>query len=582
MRSGSGHLIFFLLLLFYITFIQTIGPSREFDNFFVSLVGVICCLSIVRNKNNFHNSYIYSLTTLTLFGTLFFYPESFLILNISLAWWVALTIKKITRFNEGVFSYWPYFCFAVALIGFISYKNNDYTIYTFPLNWHNQSCIFLATSIPFYLLKIFKSKKNIETIRDSIFLLFIFYCIYLTDSKAGIALSFISLFSLPWVLEKCVSKDMKKIFFLSVPVLVILVFRFTDFFQNLIQDFSFRSRLAYFSASFEMGKSNPFSGVGWGQFKYHYPSFQTDIEYATNDPHSWIFRAWAEGGFLGLILVFLLLSSFFKVFGNKKMQPKNKCFIVASAMILIHGLVDFHATFIPIPLMLGFFWGSSSENNERKASIFEKKKIIKFLPISAGFVFCVLSLGRYMSPSECAQEEFSHQCIDRYFERGFGSLDSSEDIQKIFKFSNNLTFSHVRRIVENRSYFPKNISVRQSLLALQYPQNTFITKSERLTIAQELNSIDPMNRPEVVLMLVNEMWPPVGELEKREIMNIIDNILETWPNFKDKEEIFSFKLDARKRGLNVIFSKLWEIKSILSEEETEREAALEKSKNFLN
>ena len=159
-------------------------------------------------------------------------------------------------------------------------------------------------------------------------------------------------------------------------------------------------------------------------------------------------------------------------------------------------------------------------------------------------------------------------------------MDSSEDIQKIFKFSNSLTFSHVRRIVENRSYFPKNISVRQSLLALQYPQNTFITKSERLIIAQELNSIDPMNRPEVVLMLVNEMWPPVGESEKREIVSIIDNILEIWPDFKNAEEIFSFKLDARKRGLNIIFSKLWEIKSILEKEKSQKDLALMESKKF--
>ncbi len=582
MRSGSGHLIFFLLLLFYITFIQTIGPSREFDIFFVSLVGVICCLSIARNKNNFQNSYIYLLTTLILFGTLFFYPESFLILNVSLIWWVALTIKKITRFNKGIFNYWPYFCFAIALTGFISYKNNDYTIYTFPLNWHNQSCILLATSIPFYLLKIFKSKKNIEVVRDSIFLVFVFYCIYLTNSKAGVALSFISLFSLPWILGKGIFKKMKKILFFSSGLALFSIFGFPGFFQNLMQDFSFRSRLAYFSASFEMGKNNPFSGVGWGQFKYHYPSFQTDIEYATNDPHSWIFRAWAEGGFLGLILVFLLVFSFFKAFGNKNMKPENKCFIVAAAMILIHGLVDFHATFVPIPLILGFFWGSSSEKKERKMSRFSQEKIINFLPIYIGFIFCILSIGRYMNPRECGQEKFSHECIDKYLERGFGSLDSSEDIQKIFKFSNSLTFSHVRRIVENRSYFPKNISVRQSLLALQYPQNTFITKSERLIIAQELNSIDPMNRPEVVLMLVNEMWPPVGESEKREIVSIIDNILEIWPDFKNAEEIFSFKLDARKRGLNIIFSKLWEIKSILSEGEPERESALEKSKNFLN
>jgi len=580
-RSGSGHLIFFLLLFFYITFIQIIGPSREFDNFFVSLVGVICFLSIVRNKNNFQNSYIYSLATFILFGILFFYPESFLILNVSLIWWVSLTIKKITRFNKGVFNYWPYFCFAIALTGFISYKNNNYTIYTFPLNWHNQSCIFLATSIPFYLLKIFKSKKNIETVRNSIFLFFIFYCIYLTDSKAGIALSFISLFSLPWILGKGIFKNLKRILFFSVPVLLIFVFRFSGFFQNLIQDFSFRSRLAYFSASFEMGKNSPFSGVGWGQFKYHYPSFQTDIEYATNDPHSWVFRAWAEGGFLGLILVFLLVFSFFKIFRNKNIQPESKCFVVASAMILLHGLVDFHATFVPIPLMLGFFWGSSFGKKERKASVF-KNRVINFLPISIGFVFCILSLGRYMKPRECVEEKFSPQCIDKHFERGFGYLDSSEEIQKIFKFSNNLTFSHVRRIVENRSYFPKNITIRQSLLALQYPQNTFITKSERLIIAQELNSIDPMNRPEVVLMLVNEMWPPLGEFEKREIVNIVDNALEIWPDFKNSEEVFSFKLDARKRGLNIIFSKLWEIKSILSEEETERELALEKSKNFLN
>ncbi len=535
----------------------------------------------MKKKDNFQNSYIYSLATLSLLGTLFFYEESFLILNVSLIWWVALTIKKITRFSKKVFDYWPYFCFVIALIGFISYENNNYSIYTFPLNWHNQSCIFLATSIPFYLLKIFKSKNNVTAIRDSILCLFVFYCIYLTDSKAGISVSLISLLFVPWILEKSIFKNMKKILLFSIPALFIFLFKFTNLFQKLIEDFSFKSRLAYFSSSLEMGNINPFFGVGWGQFKYYYPSFQKKVEYATNDPHSWIFRAWAEGGFLGLLLVFFLIFSFLKLFKQSDIEKERKCFIVASAMILIHGLVDFHATFVPIPLILGFFWGAGLKVKKKKKSIFNKKKIINFLPLSLGFFLCILSLYRFTSPKECIREEFSNACIDKYFERGLGHLDSSEDIQKVFKFSDNLTFAHVRRIMDNRIYFPKNISIRQSLLALEYPQSTFVTKTERLTLAKELNSIDSINRPEITLMLVTEMWPPRNNLEKQEILSIIDDVFHTWPDFKNSEEIFSFKLDARKRGLNIIFSKLWEIKGILSEEKSERELALEKSKTFL-
>ena len=145
-----------------------------------------------------------------------------------------------------------------------------------------------------------------------------------------------------------------------------------------------------------------------------------------------------------------------------------------------------------------------------------------------------------------------------------------------------LKYSHVRQIVENRDRFSKNTSIRQSLLALENPQKGFISQQERLLIARELLLIDGINRPEFALIFATEASYFFGSDEslKNETLDVINSFLDEWPKFNSKEEVFSFKLDARSRKLDIVFAKLWEIKSILEKEKSQKDLALMESKKF--
>ena len=182
----------------------------------------------------------------------------------------------------------------------------------------------------------------------------------------------------------------------------------------------------------------------------------------------------------------------------------------------------------------------------------------------------------------CGDQLQKLQCTSNHLKVGFGVLSSSKHVEKVFESPEALKYSHVRQIVENRDRFPKNTNIRQSLLALENPQKDFINQEERLSIAKELLLIDSVNRPEFALIFATESWGAFGpnEILKKEILDSINLFLNEWPRFNDREEIFSFKLDARARKLDVVFANLWEIKSILESEKSQKDLALMESQKF--
>ncbi len=566
MRTLPGHLVFFIFLVFYIFCIQYFGPSQDFDTKIVAYIGILCSFCVVFFSSCFKNSFFYFLSTFLLLGSMvvdphYVWADPHYAWGTASLWWVSVTLSKIVSFDKRLFNFWPYFCLLASIIGFIYYEINNYPIYTFPFNWHNQSAIFLGTSIPFWVLKIYNKKNKQELLQSCSCMLFIFYCIFLTGSKAGIAVCFASLIFAASIFGFQDDKNifsgffsyLKKIRFFLIFGFVFLV---PKIYNNIVGDFSFQSRIAYFKGAFEMGLDNPLNGVGWGNFKFYYPQYQSKIEYAANDPHSWLFRAWAEGGFVGIILVFILVSSVLKIFKNLK-NNDEKCFFIAAVMILLHGLFDFHATFMPLPLLVGCFLGFSCRRKKRKSGfmhlfyINSKQGVGILMPAVCGFFFCLMTLNNIILKPQYPGKPYTH-------------------------------YAHIREMFENRNdpHLDKNIKIRQFLLALDEPQKSFITREERLLLSRELLLIDGINRPEFALIFANEsLLHPDLNLEQ-ETLNVIDSFLDEWPRFNDKEELFSFKLDARSRKLDIVFANLWEIKSILEKEKSQKDLALIESKKF--
>ena|GEM_PF-4659223 len=585
MRTLPGHLFFFVFLIFYIFSIQYFGPSQDFDSSIVAFIGLLLCGFIfLKSFTVFKNSFFYSLSSLLILTLAFFHDDFFHVLNVALLWWVSMTLSKVVSFDKKIFNFWPYFCLAISIVGLIYFKINNYPIYTFPFNWHNQSAILLGTSIPFWLLKIFNQKEKNKLLKNCFCLFFICYCVFLTGSKAGIAvclLFFIVSASLFNGLNdnNVISRFFS--FFQKIKIFLVFVFIFLvpKIYNNIVNDFSFQSRIAYFKGALEMGKDSFLTGVGWGNFKFHYPAFQSSIEYSANDPHSWLFRAWAEGGLFGVILLFVFIFSIFKIFKRIK-KNDEKCFFIAAVMILIHGLVDFHATFIPLPLLVGCFLGFSSRRSLKQSN--KNNNFLNIWPVCLGFFALFFVVMSIFSLKGCGDQLQKLQCTSNHLKVGFGVLSSSKHVEKVFESPESLKYSHVRQIVENRDRFPKNTNIRQSLLALENPQKDFINQEERLSIAKELLLIDSLNRPEFALIFATESWGAFGpnEILKKEILDSINLFLNEWPRFNDREEIFSFKLDARARKLDVVFANLWEIKSILETEKSQKDLALMESQKF--
>tara|TARA_Y100000994_G_C15685385_1_gene439504 strand:+ start:370 stop:2136 length:1767 start_codon:yes stop_codon:yes gene_type:complete len=585
-RTLSGHLFFFVFLVFYIFSIQYFGPSQDFDTSIVAFVGLFLSgFVFLKGFFVFKNSFFYSLSSLLILSLAFFHDDFFYVLKIALIWWVSMTLGKVVKFDKKIFNFWPYFCLIISIVGFISFKINNYPIYTFPFNWHNQSAILLGTSIPFWLLKIFNQKEKTKLLKNYFCLFFICYCIFLTGSKAGIAVCFLSFVFSVFLFNDSNSKNIIARFFSSIEkaklfLIFIFIFLVPKIYNNIINDFSFQSRIAYFKGALEMGKDNFLTGVGWGNFKFYYPFFQSKIEYSANDPHSWLFRAWAEGGLFGIALLFIFIVSMLKIFKRLK-ENDEKCFFIAAIMILIHGLVDFHATFIPLPLLVGSFLGLSLRR-EKLNQFDQGRNFLNIWPISLGFLSSFFVVMNVFSLKNCDNQVANHQCVSNYLETGFHNFSSSRHVEKALESQKSLKYSHVRQIVENRDRFSKNTSIRQSLLALENPQKGFISQQERLLIARELLLIDGINRPEFALIFATEAsyFFSSDESLKNETLDVINSFLDEWPKFNSKEEVFSFKLDARSRKLDIVFAKLWEIKSILEKEKSQKDLALMESKKF--
>ena len=594
MRTLSGYLFFFVFLIFYIFSIQYFGPSQDFDTNIVAWIGILCSFLVLNPyialylKKRFRASFFYWLSTLFLlipFTSLWADPLH--VKSTVILWWVSITLSKVVSFDKKIFNFWPYFCLIVSVIGFLYYQINNYPIYTFPFNWHNQSAIFLGTSIPFWLLKICKEKNKQKLLENCFCLLFIFYCVFLTGSKAGIFICIVALIFSTLMFDCSDEKNIvSKIFSFLKKIRFFLIFGsffiIPKIYNNIVDDFSFQSRIAYFKGAFEMGLDHFLTGVGWGNFKFYYPEYQSKIEYSANDPHSWFFRAWAEGGFLGVVLVFILVFSVLKIFKNLT-KDDEKCFFVAAVMILIHGLVDFHATFMPLPLLVGCFLGFSCrrDENDEPSNPFN----LNLLALGYGFIFCcgVLKEAVWLNKtkSDMCDNPGIHSGVleNEWWEMYW---DQADYLEVFLNCPINLKYSQIRQVVESRDGFPKNTKIRQHLLALDEPEKSFITREERLGIARELLLIDGINRPEFALIFANEAWHSYGfdpNLEK-EILDTIDSFLNEWPRFNDKEELFSFKLDARARKLDVVFSNLWEIKSILEKENSQKDLALTESRKF--
>jgi putative inorganic carbon (HCO3(-)) transporter len=95
-----------------------------------------------------------------------------------------------------------------------------------------------------------------------------------------------------------------------------------------------------------MIKSNPFFGIGPGNFQNKYLEYQKYfppyLEWAVPQPHNLFLAFWLEAGVIGLIGFIWLLVLFFR--DNKKAIENNRLYgtlyLAIILYFLFHGLID--------------------------------------------------------------------------------------------------------------------------------------------------------------------------------------------------------------------------------------------------
>jgi O-antigen ligase len=190
--------------------------------------------------------------------------------------------------------------------------------------------------------------------------------IFLSLSRAG---SFALIFSLTLMLFLLMREGMIKKIYWVIGIALILagIFVFVAGFEpikfkflHLVQDWLVRFTLA--KDALRIIKDFPLFGVGWGNFRYIYPHYQTIptfpayFDYLHNDH----LQLMVEMGLVGYFLYFLFL---FKIFRNifielsKRRDPFVKGIVLGGACglfgVILHNLVDFD---FHIPAIYFLFW----------------------------------------------------------------------------------------------------------------------------------------------------------------------------------------------------------------------------------
>jgi O-antigen ligase len=302
----------------------------------VALIFVGLLSSVLANKNFYAG-----------FGAIkgwFIFPIIFAIIFYDVLKKDESLLKKslLTLFFSGV---------AISIVGVV-YKFLDIVTFDGRLKifWDspNQLAMFLA--VPFLIGWFFAhQEKKAKTKRFYILsLALIGMSLYFSYSYGAWLAVAVSLITIIWL--KYSKKEHKK--YLVIFAILLVVFlagasigKYKNI-ESLGERSSLASRIMIWKSAGLMIESNPFFGIGPGNFQEKYLEYQKYfppyLEWSAPQPHNIFLAFWLESGILGLVGFILLLVYFFR---DSKIAIKNNrdlgiLFLAIMIYILAHGLVD--------------------------------------------------------------------------------------------------------------------------------------------------------------------------------------------------------------------------------------------------
>ena len=256
------------------------------------------------------------------------------------------------------------------------------------------------------------------------------YAIYLTQSRGawfGLAAGVILLTAVlvrrkrdkPWTRKSVVAAFVVAVALVGVTAAVSLGTQSIN--QKLTTFVEGEPRFDYWAASMQLGAISPVLGGGVGTFEYEYPDVQTSVLSFSRVPHSKLFKSFAEGGVVGLVVfIFFSIVSIWVGWmaclkASREQLPIYLGGLVGFSAFLIHGVIDFQ-WFFPATAVLGFMALGLSGRGLSRESVYGKGHKAGI----AAAIAILLVVGVLHYQSATAAESAG-------LKAGLGDLDAAED-----------------------------------------------------------------------------------------------------------------------------------------------------------
>lgn len=485
-------------------------------------------------------------------------------LYLALAWWAAWACKRVAGPGVGLGPFVGALALA-ALYGAFAYRlGGSLGPLTFPLHWHNQSAALFATAVPGALVLAVAAKGHFRWLWAGAGAMLVLTTA-LTGSRAGLAVALLPLPLLPWLLggAERAAKAWKGALAAAAAALglaaLLLGPRLADL---LLGGHSAASRLAYAKGALALGAGAPLAGVGWGAFGVRYPAVNESLGFVAADPHSWPLRAWAEGGLPGLILAAAMAVAFAGALRRSRgARPASRAFLLGAAALLLHGLVDFDSSYMPLPLLFGALWAWGDEPTAPAAGGRASRAAALL-----GAAAALLLAWRLVPPPECGGPGRA-ACADALLRRAESPLRSRRDLAAGWRTAV-APYTLAPRMADLLYLYPHEAGLREEVGAVGAGSGEAWARP----ILEEAIALDPLNRPAAALALAADLMTVEPRDEER-ARAVVGAALAPWPAFVDPEEAFGYVLDARRRRLDCVLGALWRMEAAWRDEGPGREQA---------
>lgn len=177
------------------------------------------------------------------------------------------------------------------------------------------------------------------------------------------------------------------IFVCAVSIIAFVPSRFKEHVLNAFNsnDFSVRGRIRFHQVAAKMITNPPLTG--FGNYRFRYPSLQTDPDYYATDPHDIYIQILSEGQWLGLFLLLAIsISLIFAIKKRKKITPARIVALSGLIALAVHLGIDFDFTFTSNGLLFGLLWALWQLPDNTETDIVENNRYTVILNASIAVI----------------------------------------------------------------------------------------------------------------------------------------------------------------------------------------------------